>query len=59
MKTTWIVILIPMLILSCAENRTVVKKDAKPVQPQVAEKAFEELDTETGDRNNTVRNDLA
>ncbi|MFH1898695.1 MAG: LPP20 family lipoprotein [Candidatus Desantisbacteria bacterium] len=51
MKTTWLAILIPMLLLSCAENRTVVKEDAKPVQSQAADKAFEELDVGTGDRN--------
>ncbi|MFH1096388.1 MAG: LPP20 family lipoprotein [Candidatus Desantisbacteria bacterium] len=49
MKKIWLAILIPMLLLSCATDRTMVKED-RPVQQQVAEKAFKELDEETGDR---------
>ncbi|MFH1897359.1 MAG: LPP20 family lipoprotein [Candidatus Desantisbacteria bacterium] len=53
MKRMWFAILIPVLLLSCATDKAIVKevKENKPVQQQQeAEKAFKELDEETGDR---------
>ncbi len=44
-------ILIPMLLLACIENKSMIKEDEKPVQQQEVEKVFKKgLHEETEDR---------
>ncbi|MEK7813646.1 MAG: hypothetical protein AAB296_07780 [Candidatus Desantisbacteria bacterium] len=59
MKRVCLAILIPMLLLSCAENKNMLKEDEKPVHQQEVEKVFNGLDEKTEDRDtiNTASRD--
>ncbi len=51
MKRICLSILIPMLLISCTANKSMIKEDAKPIQQQEVEKVFQkELNEETEDR---------